>query len=120
MKVLGPWESALLMAPHACIELSLPLTNKHKMRFLINKHQKREEKPNYEPFAYLTWCTVHVGDGIFVTALLHVTPATEVGNLNVTYQRKEKTASVELKINSLNLGHSQVSLPALFKLFTHL
>lgn len=34
--------------------------------------------------ASLTWCTVHIDNSLLVTGLLQVTPATEVGELNMT------------------------------------
>lgn len=73
------------MAPHACIELTLhkPLSsNMQKMSFFVN-YTGTKEKPE-KASVCLTWCTVHVGDGLFVAALLHVTPAAKVGKLNMT------------------------------------
>lgn len=69
-------EGGLLMARRACIELTLQEAHK--------THTHTPTLPTRDWMEGLTWCTVHVGQRLLVTALLHVAPAAEVGELNVT------------------------------------
>lgn len=76
------------------------------------------------------WCTVHIGNGLFVIGLLHVTPTTKVGKLNMTCgdRKKQKVFSSKCKCETL-ISSSTSCQPStvkcqsdslLFKLFTHL
>lgn len=73
------------MALRARIELTLPKplnSNMQKMSSFVNDASAKRKTREGE--VCLTWCTVHIGDGLFVTALLHVAPAAKVGKLNMT------------------------------------
>lgn len=69
-------------------------------------------------FVSPTWCTVHIGNGVFVAGLLHIVPAAEVRELNMTWNETED--KTDLWNYLLKLPQSEVTLIQLSQLFTHL